>query len=154
MGWIVANRSVGAVITSGGDGRRAAAAPGRREGQDARMSTAITIYGIRSCDTMRKARAWLDERGIAYAFHDYRTQGIDRSSLGAWVREVGWGALLNRSGTTFRKLADAEKEGLSEARAIALMLAYPSAIRRPVLTAGGTILVGFDAARYAALLVP
>jgi arsenate reductase len=110
----------------------------------------VTIFGIRNCDTMKKARAWLDASGIAHDFHDYKTQGIDRATLDAWAAKVGWEVLLNRAGTTFRKLPDAEKEGLTEARAIALMLAHPSAIKRPVLTVGGTILVGFDPARYAA----
>lgn len=112
----------------------------------------ITLHGIRNCDTMKKARAWLDTHGVAYAFHDYGTAGIDRATLEAWVRKLGWEALLNRSGTTFRELPDAEKEGLSESRAIALMLAHPSAIRRPVLTAGDAVLVGFDPARYGAAL--
>jgi arsenate reductase len=112
----------------------------------------VTIHGIRNCDTMRKARAWLDVRGVPYAFHDYKAAGIDRATLEGWVRRLGSEALLNRAGTTFRKLPDAEKQGLTEARAIALMLAQPSLIKRPVLTAGETILVGFDPARYAAAL--
>jgi arsenate reductase (glutaredoxin) len=112
----------------------------------------VTIHGIRTCDTMKKARAWLDGHGVAHAFHDYKVAGIDRATLEAWVRKVGWEALLNRAGTTFRKLPEAEKQGLTEVRAIALMLAQPSVIKRPVLTAGETILVGFDPARYAAAL--
>jgi arsenate reductase len=113
------------------------------------MAPATTLHGIKNCDTMKKARAWLDARGIAYAFHDYKVAGIDHATLAAWAAQVGWEALLNRAGTTFRKLPEAEREGLDEARAIALMLAHPSAIRRPVLTRDGTILVGFDPARYA-----
>jgi len=112
----------------------------------------VTIHGIRTCDTMKKARAWLGGHGVAHAFHDYKVAGIDRATLEAWVRKVGWEALLNRAGTTFRKLPEAEKQGLTEVRAIALMLAQPSVIKRPVLTAGETILVGFDPARYAAAL--
>lgn len=110
----------------------------------------VTIYGIKACDTMKKARAWLDEHGIACAFHDYKAAGIDRSRLERWVAALGWEALLNRSGTTFRKLPDAEKHGLDEARAIALMLAQPSMIRRPVLESGaGEPLVGFAPEAYA-----
>ncbi|WP_291298441.1 arsenate reductase [Elioraea sp.] len=116
------------------------------------MPADVTIHGIKNCDTMKKARAWLDANAIAHAFHDYKTQGIDRAMLAAWAKSAGWEVLLNRAGTTFRKLPDAEKEGLTEARAIALMLGHPSAIKRPVLTVGGTILVGFDPARYAAAL--
>jgi arsenate reductase len=110
----------------------------------------VTIHGIRNCDTMRKARAWLDSHGVAHAFHDYGTQGIGRATLAAWAARVGWEALLNRAGTTFRRLPEAEREGLTEARALALMLAHPSLIRRPVLTAGEEVIVGFDPARYAA----
>lgn len=116
------------------------------------MPDAITLHGIKACDTMKKARAWLDGRGVAYAFHDYKAAGIDRATLEGWARRVGWEALLNRAGTTFRKLPEADKQDLTEARAIALMLAQPSMIRRPVLVAGATMLVGFDPARYAAAL--
>lgn len=118
------------------------------------MAPTVTLYGIKACDTMRKARAWLEARGIAYALHDYRVQGIDRAQLEAWAATVGWEALLNRSGTTIRKLPEEERRDLSASRAIALMLAHPSAIRRPVLTAGEAIIVGFDLARYAAALAP
>jgi arsenate reductase len=114
------------------------------------MATPITLHGIKACDTMKKARAWLDARGVAYAFHDYKTQGIDSAALASWAAQVGWEVLLNRAGTTFRKLPEAEREGLDEGRAIALMLAHPSAIKRPVLTISETILVGFDPARYEA----
>jgi arsenate reductase len=109
----------------------------------------ITIHGIKNCDTMKKARAWLDARGIAHAFHDYKTQGIAEATLRGWVRELGWEALLNRAGTTFRKLPEAEREGLDEARAIALMLAQPSMIKRPVLDLGDRRVVGFSPERYA-----
>ncbi len=104
----------------------------------------LTIYGIKNCDTIKKARAWLDKAGKAYVFHDYKTAGIDRVRLEGWARKVGWEALLNRSGTTFRKLSDAAKEGLTEKKALALMAEQPSMIRRPVLeTSGGKLLVGF-----------
>lgn len=107
-----------------------------------------TIYGIKNCDTMKKARAWLEERGVAYDFHDYKKAGIDRGRLERWVGQVGWEALLNRSGTTFRKLADADKEGLTEDKAIALMLAQPSMIRRPVLEWKGKVIVGLKPGSY------
>jgi arsenate reductase len=111
-------------------------------------SPRVTLYGIKNCDTMKKARAWLDGRGIAFAFHDYKVAGIARETLIAWVRTVGWEALLNRAGTTFRKLADKDKEGVDEAKAIALMLAQPSLIKRPVLDVSGKLLVGFKPAEY------
>ena len=110
----------------------------------------ITIYGIRNCDTMKKARAWLDGQGIAYAFHDYKTAGIDRARLEAWAGKVGWETLLNRAGTTFRKLPDADRNGVTEKKAVALMLAQPSMIKRPVLELpGGKLLMGFQADSYA-----
>lgn len=107
-----------------------------------------TLHGIRNCDTVKKARAWLDAKSVAYAFHDYKVEGIDRARLEGWAREVGWEALLNRSGTTFRKLPDSDKAGINEGRAIALMLAQPSMIKRPVLDLGGRILVGFKPEQY------
>jgi arsenate reductase (glutaredoxin) len=106
----------------------------------------ITIYGIKNCDTMKKARAWLDAQGIAYTFHDYKVEGIERPRLERWSREVGWQTLVNRSGTTFRKLPD--KDALTEPKAIALMLAQPSLIKRPVLEVGGKLLVGFTPETY------
>ncbi|HEV7386713.1 MAG TPA: ArsC family reductase [Phenylobacterium sp.] len=112
----------------------------------------VTIYGIKACDTMQKARAWLESHGVAYAFHDYKTQGIGRDRLEGWSRQVGWEVLLNRSGTTFRKLAEADKADLTEAKAIALMLAQPSMIKRPVLETNGGLLVGFKPETYAAQL--
>jgi arsenate reductase (glutaredoxin) len=112
-----------------------------------------TIYGIKNCDTMKKARAWLDGKGTAYAFHDYKTAGIDRKRLEGWVEKVGWETLLNRTGTTFRKLPEADKAGLGEKKAIALMLAQPSMIKRPVLDlGGGKLLVGFKPEAYVAAL--
>jgi arsenate reductase len=110
---------------------------------------AITIYGIKNCDTMKKARAWLDGHAVAYAFHDYKAEGIDRPRLQRWAKEVGWETLLNRAGTTFRKLDETAKSGLDESKAIALMLEQPSMIKRPVLDLGGKILVGFKPEIYA-----
>jgi arsenate reductase len=113
------------------------------------MARSITIYGIKNCDTMKKARTWLDNRGVAYDFHDYKAAGIERGTLEAWARNVGWETLLNRAGTTFRKLPDADKEGITEKKAIALMMAQPSMIKRPVLNIGGKLLVGFKPEEYA-----
>jgi len=113
------------------------------------MTTApVTIYGIKACDTMKKARTWLESHSVAYAFHDYKAEGIGRDVLATWVAQVGWERLLNRSGTTFRKLPDADKSDLTEAKAIALMVAQPSMIKRPVLAAGDRLLVGFRPEEY------
>ncbi|HZR36216.1 MAG TPA: ArsC family reductase [Nevskia sp.] len=110
----------------------------------------VTIYGIKNCDTMKRARAWLEQRGVDYAFHDYKASGIDRKRLEAWVKAVGWEAVLNRAGTTFRKLPEAQRGNLTEAKAIALMLEQPSMIKRPVLETGrGAPLVGFKPELYA-----
>ena len=110
-----------------------------------------TIYGIKNCDTMKKARAWLDQHGIDHAFHDYKTQGVAREQLESWAKQVGWETLLNRAGTTFKKLPEVDKAGLTEEKAIALMLAQPSMIKRPVLElSGGKLLVGFKPEEYAA----
>ena len=112
---------------------------------------AITIYGIKNCDTMKKARAWLDGHGVTAAFHDYKTSGIDKASLEGWVKEHGWETVLNRAGTTYRALPDAEKQGLDAGKAIALMLAQPSMIKRPVLDLGkGKTIVGFKPEIYEA----
>ena len=110
-----------------------------------------TIYGIKNCDTMKKARAYLDKKGVAYDFHDYKVQGVAREKLEGWAKKAGWEALLNRAGTTFRKLPEQDKEGLTEKKAIALMLAQPSMIKRPVLEAGSKLLVGFKPEDYAGL---
>jgi arsenate reductase len=110
-----------------------------------------TLYGIKNCDTMKKARAWLDAKGVAYAFHDYKQAGIERATLKGWSRQVGWETLLNRAGTTFRKLPDADKENLTEKKAIALMLAQPSMIKRPVLERAGKLSIGFKPELYAQL---
>ena len=112
------------------------------------MAKAITIYGIKNCDTMKKARTWLDGHGVAYSFHDYKAAGIDKATLASWAKAVGWETLLNRAGTTFRKLDEADKADLTEAKAIALMLAQPSMIKRPVLDLGGKLLVGFKSEIY------
>jgi arsenate reductase (glutaredoxin) len=106
------------------------------------------MYGIRNCDTIKKARAWLEAQGIAYQFHDYKTAGIERERLEHWCRELGWESLLNRTGTTFRKLAEDQKQGLNERAAVLLMLAQPSMIKRPVLETGNQLLVGFRLERY------
>jgi arsenate reductase (glutaredoxin) len=111
---------------------------------------ATTLYGIKNCDTMKKARTWLDQHGVRYDFHDYKTAGIDRARLESWCKQVGWEVLLNRAGTTFRKLPDADRADLNERKAVALMLAQPSMIKRPVLDRGGKLLVGFNPASYQA----
>ncbi len=107
-----------------------------------------TLYGIRNCDTMKKARAWLDAHGVAYAFHDYKVAGIDAARLEDWIGRVGWEILLNRAGTTFRKLPEADRADIDAAKATALMLAQPSMIKRPVLDTGDALLVGFKPERY------
>lgn len=109
----------------------------------------LTIYGIKNCDTMKKARQWLEENGHTYAFHDYKASGIDRSRLLDWIGQVGWETLLNRAGTTFKKLPDEAKDNLDEAKAIDLMLAQPSMIKRPILEGGPRLLVGFKPDLYA-----
>jgi arsenate reductase (glutaredoxin) len=112
-------------------------------------SKSLTIYGIKNCDTMKKARAWLDKHGVTYEFHDYKTAGIERERLEAWSKKVGWETLLNQAGTTFRKLPDKDKSGLDAKRALALMLEQPSMIKRPVLDLGdGKLLVGFKPELY------
>lgn len=117
----------------------------------------ITIYGIRACDTMKKARDWLEAHGVEHAFHDYKSQGIERAQLEGWTKIVDWELLLNRAGTTFRKLPEADKQGIDCGKAISLMLAHPSLIKRPVLDIGGTnldrrLLVGFKPDVYAKAL--
>jgi len=110
-----------------------------------------TIYGIKNCDTMKKARGWLESHRIEHRFHDYKTSGIDRATLQSWVKKVGWQPLLNRAGTTFRKLSDADKKNITEKKAIELMLAQPSMIKRPVLQTKGGITVGFKQEEYKSL---
>ena len=117
------------------------------------MTKRVTIHGIKACDTMKKARDWLDGHGVAYAFHDYKVAGAGRATLESWAQQVGWETLLNRSGTTFRKLSDPDKTDLTEAKAIGLMLAQPSMIKRPVIEHPGGLLVGFAPERFAAALL-
>jgi Spx/MgsR family transcriptional regulator len=109
------------------------------------------MYGIPNCDTIKKARAWLDGRGIAYRFHDYKKAGIDRALLGSWCREVGWERLCNRLGTTFRKLPESDTANLTASTAITLMLTHPSVIKRPVLVVDDELIVGFTPDDYARL---
>jgi arsenate reductase len=125
--------------------------PPDREGKQARMT--YTLYGIPNCDTVKKARVWLEQHGVAFAFHDYKKVGIDRPRLEAWVSEHGWETVLNRAGTTFRALPDADKADLDAGKAVDLMLAQPSMIKRPVLDLGDRTLVGFKPERYAAVLI-
>ncbi len=117
------------------------------------MAKSIIIYGIKNCDTMKKARAWLDQHGVAYSFHDYKAAGIERERLERWSKKVGWETLLNRAGTTFRKLPDNDKSSVDARKAVALMLGQPSIIKRPVLELdGGKLLVGFSPEHYAEAL--
>ncbi|HWK40627.1 MAG TPA: arsenate reductase [Croceibacterium sp.] len=113
----------------------------------------IDLYGIPNCDTVKKARRWLDEKGIGYAFHDYKKEGADPAKLTAWSDAAGWEKVLNRAGTTFRKLPDADKADLDAGKAVALMVANPSCIKRPVVEYPGGILVGFKEAEWEAALV-
>ncbi len=112
----------------------------------------ITFYGIPNCDTVKKARVWLEGKGIAYAFHDYKKQGADAARIATWVEQAGWETVLNRAGTTFKKLSDADKQGLDAAKAVRVMAANPSCIKRPVLEYPGGLLVGFKEAEWAAAL--
>jgi arsenate reductase len=112
------------------------------------MAKSVTLYGIKNCDTMKKAWTWLDTHGVTYAFHDYKKEGIDKATLEGWAEKVGWETLLNKSGQTFRKLPDADKENVTGKKAIALMLAQPGMIRRPVLDIGGKLTVGFKPEIY------
>jgi Spx/MgsR family transcriptional regulator len=109
---------------------------------------AVTVYGIANCDTVKKARAWLEARGIDHVFHDYKKAGIERARLERWVDALGWDTVLNRAGTTFRKLPEAQREGLDRDRAIAIMLAQPSSIKRPLVEHGGGLLLGFRQAEW------
>ncbi|MEI7712118.1 MAG: ArsC family reductase [Rhodospirillales bacterium] len=109
----------------------------------------VTIYGIKACDTMKKARTWLATHGVVHEFNDYKAQGIGETALHGWVAKVGWERLLNRSGTTFRNLAEGDRQNLDETKAVRLMLAQPSMIKRPVLSVDGDLLVGFKPDAYA-----
>ncbi|MEE3625330.1 ArsC family reductase [Nitrospirillum sp. BR 11752] len=108
----------------------------------------VTLYGIKNCDTMKKARDWLAQRGIDYAFHDYKAEGIDTARLEAWCAALGWETVLNRAGTTFRALPEAARQDLDAAKAVALMQAQPSMIKRPILDLDGTLMAGFKPERY------
>jgi Spx/MgsR family transcriptional regulator len=112
----------------------------------------ITLYGIKNCDTMKKARTWLDSHKVDYTFHDYKVSGIDAKRVAKWCDALGWEAVLNRAGTTFRKLSDAEKTNLDQKKAIALMVAQPSMIKRPILDNAGTFTAGFKPEVYKAAL--
>lgn len=112
------------------------------------MTNDIVLYGITTCDTVRKARKWLEGQGTAFVYHDLRKDGLSESDLTAWVKAVGWEALLNRSGTTFRKLPDADKQVTTEAQAVSLMLMHPTVIKRPVLVRGDTVTLGFKPELY------
>ena len=117
------------------------------------MTKSITIYGIKNCDTMKKARAWLEQHGVDYVFHDYKTEGIQRERLEQWYKKVGWETLLNRAGTTFRKLPESEKARVDARKAMELMLEQPSMIKRPVLElGGGKLLVGFAPENYSTMV--
>ena len=118
------------------------------------MSSVPTLYGITTCDTVRKARRWLEGVGVAYRYHDLRKDGLSAEDLAIWVKSAGWEALLNKSGTTFRKLPDAEKQIDTEAQAVALMLGHPTVIKRPVLVRDGVVTLGFMPERYEALFAP
>lgn len=111
----------------------------------------VTIYGIKNCDTMKKARTWLDAKGVAYRFHDYKAEGIEAASLKRFVEALGWETVLNRTGTTFRALPDTDKQELDATKAIALMLAQPSMIKRPILNRNGTLTAGFKPELYETL---
>jgi Spx/MgsR family transcriptional regulator len=112
----------------------------------------VMLYGIPNCDTVKKARAWLDQHAIAYTFHDYKKQGADAGQIARWVEQAGWETVLNRRGTTFRALPEAEKADLDADKAVALMVAHPSCIKRPVVEHSGGLLIGFDATTWEAAL--
>ena len=116
------------------------------------MARSVAMYGIKNCDMIVKARKWLDAKGVAHAFHDYRVDGLERRLLETWIAKVGWEALLNRASTTFRELPEMDKAGLDKDKAIALMLAQPTMIKRPVLDVAGALVVGFKPETYAAAL--
>jgi arsenate reductase len=111
----------------------------------------VTIYGIKNCDTMKKAFTWLDQHGVAYDFHDYKKWGVGKAALTKWCQAAGWETVLNRAGTTFRKLPEGDRANLTEAKAIALMLANPSMIKRPVVETAGKVEIGFKPERYGAV---
>lgn len=117
------------------------------------MATGIRVHGIRNCDTMKKARAWLDANGVTYTFHDYKTEGVSRASLVKWCKVLGWEAVLNKAGTTFRALPEASRSNLTEDKAVELMLSQPSMIKRPMLETGDRVVAGFKPALYETLFL-
>lgn len=119
----------------------------------ASRSVAITLYGIPNCDTVKKARDWLSAHSHGYAFHNYKTDGVDRKALEGWVAKMGWDVVLNRAGTTFRGLPETDRVDLDARKAVALMCAHPSLIKRPVLVRGDLLLIGFKPSTYAEALV-
>ncbi|KQU53164.1 ArsC family transcriptional regulator [Sphingomonas sp. Leaf339] len=112
---------------------------------------AVTLFGIPNCDTVKKARTWLDAQGVAYDFHDYKKAGVDEGQLRGWVDRLGWETVLNRKGTTFRKLPEETRADLDAEKAVRIMLAHPSAIKRPIVVTGGEVRAGFDSDAYAGL---
>jgi arsenate reductase len=110
----------------------------------------ITVHGIPNCDTVKKARTWLDAQGVAYRFHDFKKDGLEAETLRGWMADAGWEKLLNRAGTTFRKLPEADRSDLDAEKAVAIMLANPSAIKRPVVTGAGPVIIGFKADEWGA----
>ncbi len=116
------------------------------------MADTVTVFGIANCDSVKKARKWLDANDVSYDFHDYKKKGIDKPTLSQWCKTLGWETLLNKRGTTWRKLPDADKEGLTQARAIQLMLDNTSLIKRPVIDTGTQLLAGYDEAQYSSTL--
>lgn len=116
------------------------------------MADTVTVFGIANCDSVKKARKWLDANDVSYDFHDYKKKGIDKPTLSQWCKTLGWEMLLNKRGTTWRKLPDADKEGLTQARAIQLMLDNTSLIKRPVIDTGTQLLAGYDEAQYSSTL--
>ena len=114
--------------------------------------TTTTVFGIANCDTVKKSRKWLDNHNVPYEFHDYKKRGIDKNTLKSWSKTVGWESLLNRRGTTWRKLDDADKDGINETRAIDLMIEHTSMIKRPVVVQGDVLLVGFSDDEFQRLL--
>jgi len=112
----------------------------------------ITVYGIPNCDTIKKARKWLEANGVEYEFHDYKKKGVPEKKLIAWVKKAGWGHVLNKRSTTWRKLDDTARDNIDETRAVKIMLDYPSIIKRPVLESGDTLLIGFNDTDYQQLV--
>jgi len=112
----------------------------------------ITVFGIKNCDTMKKAFSWLDKHGVEYQFHDYKKLGVDEKTLSTWSKKIGWETLLNRRGTTWRKLPNKVKDGINEKSALKLMREQPSIIKRPIIKSGAHYLVGFDETQYRKLV--